>query len=90
MGSFFLGTKCVQAVFGEVRNSVDALPHYPQLVGYTVFAVRAVCTSTVSFATVVRAGYTEKYTDKFVKNNLLSRAFSPVSTAPIITTTTYI
>lgn len=90
MGSFFLGTKCVQAVSEAVRKSVDALPHYPHFPIYTNFPAGAMCTSTASFAAVVRATYTEKYTDKFVKITLLYRALSPVSTAPIITTTTYI
>lgn len=90
MGSFFLGTKCVQVVSRIVRNSVDTLPHYPHFPIQTNLTAEAMCTNTTSFAAVVRAAYTEKYTDKFVKSTLLYRALSPVSTAPIITTTTYI
>ena len=90
MGSFFLGTSCVQAVSRIVRKSVDTLPHYPHFPALTYFSMGGVCTSMASFPSIVRAPYTDKYTDKFVKITLLARALSPVSTAPIITTTTYI
>ncbi len=85
-----MGKNCVQAVGDTGRNSVDTLPHLPQLSTQQTFATAAVCTNTGSFTSFVRAEHTVIYTGKNEILSQLTSCFSPVSTPPITTTITYI
>lgn len=80
----------VQIVFNYPYNLVDTLPHLPHLLVQTPGALGWMSAKPRAFATVVRAKRTAIYTGKIGNLPQVIRWLSPVSTAPTITTTTYI
>ena len=85
-----MGKNCAQAVGTSGRNAVDGLPHLPHICVQSPALTGAVCTKPYSFAAVVRAERTVMYTGANGSSPRVNNWLSPVSTAPIITTITYI
>jgi len=85
-----LGTNCAQAVRTSGKNTVESHPHLPHICVHNSLSTAAMCTKSRTFTSVVRAERTAIYTGKFAWLTERFTGLSPVSTVPIITTTTYI
>lgn len=85
-----MGKNCAQAVRSTGRNHEDMFPHLPHLIFQSALPAALLCTNKGSFAAVVRAVRTGIYTGILGRLTVTNRYLSSVSTAPIITTTTYI
>lgn len=85
-----LGTNCAQAVRSTGRNHEDRFPHLPHHPVNSTLSTAAMCTKSGSFGAVIRVEHAALYTGKGGKLTELRGFLSPVSTAPTITTTTYI
>lgn len=85
-----LGKICVQAVSPSGRNPVETLPHHPQLYVQNSPSEVGVGTNPQTFAGFLQRKLTTKYTLWELVITAVLLGLSPVSTLPIITTTTYI
>ena len=85
-----LGTICAQAVRTARKNTVEEFPHLPHLGVQNKATLKPVCTKPHSYAVLLPQQPTTKYTAKIKQITEWANVFSPVSTQPITTTTTYI